>query len=230
MILTGLIAQKRQSGPSTPALIGHTGVSDNGSGASVTTPGIDTSGASFLVAVVSTYGSSSTNGLHDNYGNTWVPLTRKTGIADPQILYVARPIVGPGHTFTAHDSSASGTGISVMAFSGVRAIAPFESGTDKQANSTPGSTVQPGSVSPADTGDLIVTGLGVYTNFGTIPTASIDSGFSIADTLARGSGSLPASCWSAFLGATSASPINPTWTSSLSKPNIGSVIGVFKHS
>lgn len=214
-----------------PILISHTGSNDNGTGSSVTTPSINTIGSSLIVVVVGidSLRPSGSAPVSDSLSNSWTALNPDEGInGNVQISYAWNPIVSSGHTFTAHDSGNNGTAVSVLAFSNTRILSdPFES--QNSNHSMPAATVQPGSVTPNSSNDLIITAMGVYTAFAPSPVVSVDSGFTIPDTLgAAGSGPANAA-WTAYLVAPNGNPVNPTFTSADSSRALSSVIAVFAH-
>lgn len=222
----------RASAPSV-TLLAHTGVNDNGAGTSVTTPGIDTTGASLLVAIISVYPNSGAYTYSDSKGNTWVAQPRCTGnIGLPVILYSGSSnliSVGAGHTFTAHDSSSSGTAVVFLAFSGIEiATDPAVAETISQQYLSSTTTIQATNVPiTPDNNDLVVIGVGCYAGFAPSTTAAIDSSFTIPDTLAAAGSGPSISLWGAWR-VSDGSAINPTWTLGATK-NPGAVISAFAH-
>jgi hypothetical protein len=119
------------------------------------------------------------------------------------MAYCLSPTVGTGHTFTGH--GINGASIEVMAFSG---SGTFQAGTDKGVN-TASVPVSPGSVTPTNIGDLVISGyVNHATGAGTSPQ-SVDSGLTISDGGEAGFGSASA----AYLVTTGAGAVNPAWTS-----------------
>src|SRR2546425_7588991 len=82
--------------------------SDNNS---VTTSGVDTTGANFLAVCVTSNGGSN-NTPTDNKSNTWTPCTRQTAFARAARWFYCQGAinVGSGHTFS---QSESGTFMSI---------------------------------------------------------------------------------------------------------------------
>jgi len=189
-----------------------------------TTGSVDTTGATLLVCVVC--GSSTSNFAtppSDSFSNTWTKLSTYGDNADTNLIaiyYVFNPTVGPGHTFT---SNTGGGGTSMFSvWSGtLQTSAVFD--TQNGFGQTVGgnSTIQPGSITPAGIGELLITGLN--TPQGTAYVISVDSGFTIMDTQQ----SFTPFCAHAYLIDSSASPINPTWTIT-SVSTLGSAIAAFK--
>jgi hypothetical protein len=182
----------------------------------VTSSAIDTTLANFLVLSATTYASSAS--VSDSYSNTWTSLTQYSN-SEPdyvQLFYCASAIVGTGHTFTV---SGLFPAVSVAAFSGVDA-SPYESGTGGTGGSA---SAQPGSVTPSESGDLIITGInaGIATN-GTI---TIDSGFT---AFAVGNNGNAEAGGIAYLIQAVLASVNPTWSWSTARDSVSS-IAVFKH-
>lgn len=170
-----------------------------------TTPAIDTTGATLLIAYLNDF--SALNAPTDSKSNTWTPLTLQHVNVYSNIYYAKNPTVGAGHTFS------TGAGIVpviyVAAFSGADTTAPFDN-----ENGVTGflgvSSQQPGSITPSNNGELVVTGIGLSSN-PTSGSITIDSGFTITDSnlyqnAVNFGGGL------AYLVQGSAAAINPTWS------------------
>ena len=204
------------------ALVTHTAVAGNPSGA--TTGSINTTGANLIVFCIASY-ISSTLSISDSKGNTWSTLTRYWNAATENvsilIAYCYGPSVGSGHTFSVSGGS-SYASIAVAAFSGAPA-SPLDqqNGSDASGSS---STVQPGSITPTQNNELIVSAVGIDGN-GNTPT--VDSSISITDTAAWSGGNN----FGISLGyrvQSAAAAINPTWTLSGSSPGMAPAIASFK--
>ncbi len=167
---------------------------------------IDTTGASLLVLNLG-YLDSSGPVISDSKSNTWTALTENTitGNTAQRMFYVQNPIVGTGHTFTATGSNIQAA-LSVCAVNGTLTASVL----DQTAYSGPTSaaTINAGSVTPGTANQVIFSGLGVGN---VLVTLSIDSGYTITDTIGVGSfdwiGSL------AYKIQTTALATDPTWTS-----------------
>ncbi len=201
-----------------------TSVSAGGSdgGNSVTTVGVDTTGADFLVACVSRYSGGGAAPLTDSKSNTWTPLTdRIVGTAAGcRLYYCASPTVGSGHTF-----SASGTGVypsvAALAFSGANVASVF--GAESAGGGGDGQTsVQPGSLTPSEDNALWVTGVISYNG----NVQSIDGGFT-AQELVANVGGQHVSLGLAFLIQTSAAAANPTWSIDPGTPSAVTAAGAW---
>jgi hypothetical protein len=133
-----------------------------------------------------------------------------------QFFYAWNPTVGANHQV----NFGVGVGSYVYlfaAFSDVQTISdPFETSSDSTHS---GTTIQPGSVTPSATGDLLISSVG--SQFGAGFTASIDSGFSLVP-------SSQTELKLAYLNALSTSPTDPTWTLNTSQ-SYGANIAVFAH-
>ncbi|MFM2357274.1 MAG: hypothetical protein RJA61_11 [Candidatus Parcubacteria bacterium] len=197
-------------------LIANTGAGSSG-GNNVTTGAIDTTGANLIVVVVSWY-SGAANTLSDSKGNTWTALTAyAAGNTQQRIYYAYNPTVGSGHTFTATNSSYPS--IAVSAWSGA-ATSPYD-----VENGSSGSGItskQPGSVTPSENNELIITGLG----FDTSNTLSINSGFTISNQLNYTVGNYMGGAM-AYLVQTTSAAVNPTWSWS-SSMGVSTGIATFK--
>lgn len=217
--------------PTGPTLIAKASASTGGTAAgTITTAGVDTTGATFLVAVATQFDGSYPIGFSDSNGNTWnvIPIVNAGAIGAPQIAYsyqgpggIGPVVVGAGHTVTA---AVAGGIISVAfsAWSGVKTSSdPFESYSD--ASPSFGVTVQPGSVTPVAVNDLFLTGFGGI--FGPTPPITIDSSFTYNGDLVGTS----CTAASAYLVATALTAVDPTWTVAADGNRIIASIAVFAH-
>ncbi len=183
------------------ALIAHTAAGST-TGSNVTTPSINTTGATLLVGAMAYY---TTNGatFSDSAGNAWtyLPSTGEAGAGSGSaaIVYCSSPITNAAHTFTA-SSSAGYPSIAVQAWSATNS-----------AITTPvraaASGLSPGSGTPAYTNEILVTMAGT----GAAGTFSVDAGFTITDQIAYASGA----CYGvgfAYLVQTSAVTESPAWS------------------
>lgn len=196
--------------PTGVTLLTHT--SATGASPSITTPAIDTSGASFLVVSIGYHTATGISTVTDSKGNTWIALTEfGTGFAVQRFFYAANPIVGAGHTFTMNDGTGAGDGsspsLAVAAFSGVKTTAPFEAGTNVGNTSFAASNVV-GAVTPQLAGDLYVGTMISLANIGT--GATVDTGLIMIENLIS-TGGLADSVALAYLLAPSLTALNPTW-------------------
>lgn len=172
---------------------------------SVTTPGVDTTGANLMVLLALAQPVTGVV-VSDSKGNTWTPLTaQQNGVATgTRFYYCLNPIVGSGHTFTV---SATGTfpAVIVQAWNGAHAF-----DAENGANQAAGTTLQPGSVTPAEDNELFVTGCGP--GGGGVVTNAVDSGFTETADLDENANAAGGAM--AYKVQTSAGAENPTWTAS----------------
>lgn len=172
------------------------------------TGSIDTTGATLLVVLIADYRGGTGFSLSDSKGNSWTALTQQTTsgglVGRCQIHYCVPTSVGSGHTFT-YSGSGGYPIIMAMAFSGTHATTPFDA--ENGAVTTTGTTIQPGSLTPSENNEVVVTV--VSENNGTAPT--IDSGYTVAQSGAASGGNNVAG-GAAYIIQTTASATNPTWT------------------
>lgn len=191
------------------ALVASTrAVSADGTGATVTTPGVDTTGATLLVAVVSDWPSTGPSGISDSKGNTWRTLTSRVTTVRNRILYAwdhggTALSVGSGHTIST--TSGNFQTIDFLAFSGTQTSSdPLGQQNGTTANAA---SVSAGSITPATNGEVIIAGVGEDGS----NTLSINSGFTITnqDPFVGGAHFGGAA---AYLVQATAAAINPAWS------------------
>src|SRR6266478_65117 len=138
---------------------------------------INTTGADFIIiAIADSYWGSTA--LTDSKSNTWIPLTSYSAADKSRIwlYYCLNPIIGAGHTFTATATGTSYPSLYVQAWSGANLISAYD--TINGANSGGATTLAPGSITPAENNELIITALCSESLSGPY---SVDSGFTITD-------------------------------------------------
>lgn len=196
-------------GASAITLVSHTFLQGLGDAGGTTSP-IVTTGANFItVGLVCFCAGDPVGGdLTDSKGNSYSVLTVSRDVSGnfmSVIFYVANPTVGSGHTFS---FTTGGTYASfyASAFSGVKTSSPFDQ--QNQGNSI-GTTVQPGSITPSENNELVVTVGQVDANAGTTPT--INSSYIVTDANS-GINSQGVGGGFAYIVQTSAAATNPTWT------------------
>jgi len=198
----------------------------------VTTTGVDTSGATLLVAWVANQGPSDSGPasvtLTDSKSNSWTTgPTSPTGVNTTPFMrcfYVQDPTgkVGSSHTFSIADPGVDHfVAIAVQAFSGT----DITSAAD-QTNGAHGTTntLQTGTVTPSANNEVVVT---AFTGDSITP-ATINQSFILAPTpgLAFVSGTAY-SIAAAYLIQTTATAQNPTWDATSDVSN-SAVIATFK--
>lgn len=141
-----------------------------------TTSSGNTTGADLIIVSLATGVSSGT--ISDSKGNTWTPLTQRTGgFSDRfyQFFYCQGGTVGSGHTFSV-TGTANFPSLCVSAWSGSTA-APFDV---ENGNSLAfGNSIQTGSITPTVDNELLVTGM----CYDDTSTPTIDVGFTVLQTL-----------------------------------------------
>lgn len=185
-------------GGASVTLINHTCTT----GAFSSTP-INTIGADFYVAVVSHY-NTATFGISDS--NVWTPLNQygasTTNVL--QISYSENPTTSSSYTFTIAGNTYSEA--CVAAFSGIKTIGSFQTGTDSGATNASAATLQPGSITPSGN-TLLISGAGEEA----AASYAINNSFTIIDSVPYSSGiNLGAAI--AYLVQPTGFAINPTWT------------------
>lgn len=192
-----------------PKLLTHTGAGST-DGYTVTTSGIDTTGASLLiVAATSSYAQK----ISDSNGNTWTATNRIGGDGQGgniQIFYCANPTVGTGHTFTSEyvnypSGSQTYPALAVAAFANTKQSGTADINVGVYVNASSGG---PGTGTPTYSGELIVTAAG------TSAVAAVDSGFSITDAVSL-AGGLHYGVALAYLVENAAAPKSPTWSTGI---------------
>lgn len=180
------------------SLVAHTGKEGNSS--TVTSTGIDTTGATLIVVILANDTTIAPT-ISDSKGNMWnlvQPLNISGGaVAGSEIFYSTNPIVGASHTFTVNSTYPS---ICVLAFSGVPNFIEKKVGNSQ----TSGSTLAPGSVTPTAANALVITGYAASIN----GTLTINTG-TISD---QAGGTNAQKVGAAYTIQTSAAAFNPTWT------------------
>lgn len=174
-----------------------------------TTPAINTTGASLIVVGTGDYNDFPVD-ITSSPANTFHPLNayQYAGYGS-QIQYVYGVATGSSQTFTCSGAIHGATHFScfVAVFSGTdttSAVFDVQGGTGALCYNT----VTTGSITPASTGELLIT---AWSYGGTNGTGvAVNNGFSITDTW-HGDGYANAAA-AAYLIDSSASSINATWT------------------
>ena len=183
-------------------LVAHIG----GSGINgVTTSGVNTSGASLIIAQVGAYDGMLPT-LTDSNGNTWALLNGGDTNGNNgygRTYYCLNPKVGSGHTFTL-TGRGSYSAIAVAAFSGISILDTPAFASTPYASTT----LQSGSITPSQGGELIVAGL---TSGFAYTSLKIDSGFTISDDVTYGIGN-NYSATLAYIIQSVPNAISPKWT------------------
>lgn len=194
-----------------------------------TTGTMDSTGADFLVAVLSQYVTGSTGSVSDSKTNAWTALTeyQSPDTFDRVRIFYARPNpttgkVGTGHTFTVTVTAGYPTLI-VAAFSGSD-VSPFDSPENGTSNSGSGTSLQPGSITPDEDNELIITGL--MTEADTTSTV-VPTGYTSVAAL-DGVGGAAAGGGMAYKIQTTKGAENPSWTWTNTSSRAQATIAGFK--
>jgi hypothetical protein len=164
-----------------------------------TSPGVDTTGANFIVMNLAGVSPGTPS---DNKSNSPTCLTAqiKGGVTN-RLCYFPNPTVGSGHTFTLGGTV---TSLVVAAFSGVKTSSPFDQENGDNVCSANCATF---SITPSEDNELVVAGL----THETVGSASIDASMTILDQIPL-SGGVNYGGALAYIVQTSAGAISPTWT------------------
>lgn len=174
----------------------------------VTTGGVDTTGADLIWAFVGVYaGGGGAPSFSDSKGNTWTALTLRSGGAGQagRMYYCFNPTVGSGHTFTGGNAIPH---VEVLAFNCGFGADPFDQQASNDNSSS--STIQPGSLTPATAANIVCCGLSVWQN-SSGADGSVNGGFTepLADTTGT-----TLTVTAGYLIQSAATAANPTWTAS----------------
>jgi hypothetical protein len=193
------------------ALVNHTSA-QNTSGGNTVTGGINTTGASLIVAVASTLTGGAGVALTDSTPacpspcNTWTSTTTVSGqYATIRIFYVLNPTVGPAHSFLL---TGSATALSVAAFSGVGAFGASNANTANSATGVTSIQSGVGGLTPGVNGSLVVFGMANDGAFSGITLTG--GGAAVLDTFGGTSATLGNSL--GYVIQTNAANANPTWS------------------
>lgn len=207
------------------ALVAHVSAGSSG-GTDITTGAIDTTGANLIVVHFAFFDNpAGTITLSDSKGNTWNTRTEQasSGNMRSRLHDVLSPTVGSGHTFTATNTVGANKfcSINVLAFSGATTGYDVENG----ASATSASTINTGSLTASENSMVFVTGVCFNENSG--GAVSIDSSFTLQDTLASSAGNhLGGSI--AYLIQTSAGTVNPQWNVANTASDLATTIANYK--
>jgi hypothetical protein len=199
-------------------------------GNSCTTGGINTTGATLLIAVAY-YASAAPSAPTDSKGNTWRASTAYSdGEGTPHEIEIyysydhggSALSVGAAHTFTCGNSN-NGPWLMVYAVSGTLTTSAVYD-TVNGAGSAGGNvtSIATGSITPAVTGEFIASGLAVNADYGAIPGIAVTS-LTLLDASSGNAGE------DAYLIDANTNPLNPTWSWTTSQKAVAT-IAAFKPS
>ncbi len=180
----------------------------------VTTPAIDTTGASLLIAAVGDFEQVTASVVTDSKGNIWTtnpptPQPDTTALQQrAQIYYCLPTSVGTGHTATATKGGASASfpGLVFAAFSGSKPATPFDQ-ENGLAHAAGGGPYSPGSVTPSEDNELVLAVIAAAQ----VETYTIDNGFTIIENQAL----VLSNAFGIALAykiQTTAAAVNPAWS------------------
>jgi hypothetical protein len=220
LAVTGLVLTpaRVQTQSHTPVAVLTQNLGFNGG----TTGTLNTTGANLLVACVSYYANVTPPQISDSKGNSWTLAVDATGAQDShlQLFYSVPSNVGSSHTFTV-TGNGSMSSINLMAFAGV-AASPLDKVAEAFAS---GTSVQPGSVTPTQDDELLISCL---TNTDASDTnRSIDGGFTISGQIGWDGTTYSNAVAGAYRVQTAAAAANPTWSYPGSS-NTNAVIATFR--
>ena len=203
------------------ALLAHTSASVAGS-APISTPAIDTTGATLIVIGMVNVITDLAGLLSDSAGNTWTLKTAIIGTASRffQFAYCINPTTSGSHVFTLSGGNCFYPGLAVLAFSNTPAASfvAISTGADFGA----GTTGQPGSITPSNANNLLVT----YC-VGDLDTSAVVNGvFHPAAEVMLKTTKLGACLAYAIQAA--ATTQNPTWTVGGNSGGVGTQMMEFK--
>ena len=193
-----------------------------GLNSTITTPGIDTTGADLLIVSVSQYVGFSVGTLTDSKSNSWSGLTAQVGSSNiyTRLYYSIPTSVGSSHTFSFNNGGALAGAIDVQAWSGADPT-PFD--VENGAKGSGITSKQPGSITPNNANSLIISALGTDGGTG----YSVNSSLTISDFDDYSGGNNEGQALAWFVQGAAAA-INPTWSWSGSSTETAAVIAAFK--
>lgn len=190
------------------------------SNSTVTSSGINTTGANLIVVNVATSGQA-TGTFTDSLSNTWTLQTNAiigSGDAGARLLqyYCINPTVGASQTFT-YTVGGSANGypvINAYSFAKTTVISGtpttttpiFDKNTSNTSSAT-GTTIQPGSITPVVSGELLVT---AYSNDVNGGTGTINLSYNTP--IGSGGSGHSVQSFASYILAASISALNPTWS------------------
>jgi len=201
-------------------LISHVSAAASaGDHTTVTTGPIDTTGADFIAVCVGFAFNDTISSVTDSEVNSVSARTAylSTNDAAAQLFFIASPSTSATHTFTVNCTASCFPSADVAVFRGSKLSSPYES--ENGAHNDSSATLQPGSISPAENNELLISCLGFA---GATATASIDSGFSISDQQDWANAVNIGSAL-AYLNETTAASKNPQWSLTASQSTAASI-------
>jgi len=138
-----------------------------GAAGPVSTPAIDTTGATLIEITIAYDNTASSLIITDNRGNTYTGLTASTiGTWSVRKFYCLLPVVGAGHIVTVNASSAYAAFV-VRAYGGATLVLSSQAGNTV----TSGTSLSTGSVTPPNAPALVTSGI-AWAGTAGVPTAT----------------------------------------------------------
>jgi hypothetical protein len=194
-------------------------------GASVTSPSLNTSGATLLIITVGDSTAIGSITVSDSNGNSWHARQNQSGIANMNggMLYAfdksgSALVTGSGHTVTV--SGTTFPAITFSAFTGTLAnnVDPYDSTAGESGGTNnAGTTVQPGSIT-AISGSLVVTAYGNANT--TNASIAVTSPYILIGSVAGVAGT---NYGVGVAFSTSVTTTNPTWTTGISGVQVATI-------
>lgn len=207
---------------STP--IFHTAA--GGTSAGATTGAQNSTGSDGIRLLVNHFTGGTYPTISDTKGNTYTKVVDQLGgtgnVYNTAWWYCDAPVVGTGHTFSALGTGSFAT-IAAIGFSGGASSSSLDQHSGA-GTGTNGNVVTPGSVTPGQDNELILTG--VLFNQSS-QTVGVDSGFTLTDQGAPTSG-FNFGIAIAYKIQTTATAVNPTWTATSATDGMAAVTATFK--
>lgn len=172
----------------------------------VTTAGIDTTGADLLILVRSDFGASRA-AVSDSKGNSWNALTvsQAAGSGGATTIFWSKPVaVGAAHTFTATQANSFPT-LNVLAVSGGAALAPADQ--ENGAAFAAATTAQAGSITPTENNEIVIAAI---THDTAVASLAIGSSYNLSTSVVTNTNHEGGGL--AYIIQTSAAATNPQWS------------------
>lgn len=207
------------------ALLAH-GIAASTATTDATTASLVTTGATLIVIGLENIANNINTGtVTDSASNTWSYGTQFNGSSGriSRMAYCVNPTTSGTHTFTyAALQGANYPVIAVAAFSNTPS-GSFVSEAAGAETVAAGTTVQPGSITPGNANNLLVT----FVGGDPYSAISINMSFSTTDTLGKVGGITQGGAL-AYLIQTAATARNPTWTVATNDATIMALMMEFK--
>lgn len=202
-----------------------TGACTPGDHNNATTSTVDMTGATHFVVCVGMPNGNDEPTISDTAGNTnWVrdELVSSLVSGDLRVYRCANALDSANYALTLNSVQANFFGIVVHGFSGVKTTSPLDANSNSNVQNGV-SSIQPGSMTPTEDGEVVYTGIVVHTS-GNNPS-SIDSGFTRASVAVSADNF---GVGGAYKVQTSAGAENPTWSITPAADDPATVIFAYK--